>query len=137
MLRNLTERLIKDSVEKYNNNLLIEGIELGCNLSDIKRYSCMSNDCDDKELETFKNALLSVNFPEDMSVDDRKNYLRERMTKPNESSVSTITEGDTKTIDERIRDYRVQYINACKENNDEAKDRIISRLKALERIKNK
>lgn len=137
MLRNLTERLIKDSVEKYNNNLLIEGIELGCNLSDIKRYSCMSNDCDDKELETFKNALLSVNFPVDMSVYDRKNYLHDRMIKPNESSVSTITEGDTKTIDERIRDYRVQYINACKENNDEAKDRIISRLKALERIKNK
>ena len=137
MLRNLTERLIKDSVEKYNNNLLIEGIELGCNLSDIKRYSCMSNDCDDKELETFKNALLSVNFPADMSVYDRKNYLHDRMIKPNESSVSTITEGDTKTIDERIRDYRVQYINACKENNDEAKDRIISRLKALERIKNK
>ena len=137
MLRNLTERLIKDSVEKYNNNLLIEGIELGCNLSNIKRYSCMSNDCDDKELETFKNALLSVNFPADMSVDDRKNYLHDRMIKPNESSVSTITEGDTKTIDERIRDYRVQYINACKENNNEAKDRIISRLKALERIKNK
>lgn len=130
MLCDLTERLIRDEVKDNENNLLIEGTMLGENLSDIKRYSCSSDECcDEHELMSFKDKLVSVTFPDDMSVDDRKQLLLDTVKN------KTVINEDINNINEKLKNYRIQYINACKNKNEDNKQKLITKIKQLEQIR--
>ena len=130
MLSDLTERLIRDEVKDNENNLLIEGTMLGENLSDIKRYSCSSDECcHEHELMSFKDKLVSVTFPDDMSVDDRKQLLLDTVKN------KTVINEDINNINEKLKNYRIQYINACKNKNEDNKQKLITKIKQLEQIR--
>lgn len=131
MLTELTERLIKKEVKSNEQNILIEGIMLGENLSDTKRYSHISNECSDDELLSFKNKLLSITFPDTMSVDDRKDLL---LSKIKSTDVSTMNEENGNIID-MLKKYRLEYIDACKNNDNNKKRELITRIKQLEQIR--
>lgn len=144
MLSMLTERLIQDEVKNNDNNLLIEGIMLASNISNIKRYSHLNNlseSCDEECLNNFKNKLLSVNFSNDMSVDNRKDALlnsvkclnNDKQITNNESSIDSDSDKDEKLIS-LLKSLRHDYVNACNENDKEMKANIISKIKNIEKI---
>lgn len=131
MLTSLTERLIHDEIKSNENNLLIEGIMLGENLSNVKRYSCSSEEnecCDEKELISFRDKIASVEFPDNMSVDDRKQLLLDTV-----KNKTVINEGID--IVQKLKDYRIKYINACKNKNNDEKQKLITKIKQLEKIR--
>lgn len=129
MLSNLTERLIRDEIKDNEYNLLIEGTMLGENLSTIKRCSCASDECcDENELVSFRDKITSVTFPENMSVDDRKQLLLD--TVKNKMVIN-----ENSDLTEKLKDYRTQYINACKNKDNSKKQKLITKIKQLEKIK--
>lgn len=129
MLSNLTERLIRDEIKDNEYNLLIEGTMLGENLSTVKRYSCASDECyDENELASFRDKITSVTFPENMSVDDRKQLLLD--TVKNKMVIN-----ENSDLTEKLKDYRTQYINACKNKDNNKKQELITKIKQLEKIK--
>lgn len=73
MLNRLTNMLIKDSVEKYKNDILVESIILNTNADVIDR--CLANKpvCDD--LDCIYGKLASVAFDNTDSVDVMKDKL--------------------------------------------------------------
>lgn len=135
MLNGLTQRLIENEVKAFNDNLLIEGVMLTSNIASVNRYSLANlNECGDDELKCFKDKLVSVTFSDDMSIDDRKSCLL-NAAKSKSCSINEASSIDD--IDAKLKDYRKEYIDACKNKDNELKSKLISQIKDLEKIKNK
>lgn len=131
MLSALTNRLIKNEVNEYNNNLLIESIMLASDPGYLNRYSLTNlSECNitDDELECFKNNISSVTLTDEIPVDEQKNRLLNAVkTCPVNESIDD--------IDKVLNQSRKSYIDACRNKDYEKKNKLISKIRELERIR--
>lgn len=129
MLSGLTERLIKDEVNNYKKELLIEGISLASNMSSLKRYSLTDlSECSQEELAEFRDQISKMNISDTMGVNEQKlNLLNSIKTECNETSES---------IDDKLKDYRNKYIDACRNKDNDKKNELFAKIRDLERKKN-
>lgn len=142
MLENLARRLLAKEMNDYSQELFIESINMANDLSMIKRMSLI-NECGtscsvDNDLDTFKQALLNVSFPEDSTVNDRKEMLHKAVTASNNVLNEDSYKDDPNYIkvSDHLKELRTKYIQACDANDEARKNMYITQIKSFEKIKN-